>query len=202
MRGNFHAQFLEGRTGAIPSGYSVNRKVGKSTLQMESRGIAAGTVYSCGPFGEQSSCGQSGRSAGSLMKYQYRVLGMLSLLSVIPPRPSLHRRRRPAHARLVAHQSASLGLGQQRSLSFLRSIRDTHRRVGRPDWAPARAHAHRGVVVGFHDADRDRFELFCFASGAVLFRRGRSWRLSQCVGSDWPLEFRLRSARVRGAWCG
>jgi len=25
VRGNFHAQFLEGWTGAIPSGYSVNR---------------------------------------------------------------------------------------------------------------------------------------------------------------------------------
>lgn len=27
MRGNFHAQFLEGWTGAIPSGYSINLKL-------------------------------------------------------------------------------------------------------------------------------------------------------------------------------
>ena len=31
MQGNFHAQFSEGWTGAIPSGYSVTRKQSKAS---------------------------------------------------------------------------------------------------------------------------------------------------------------------------
>ena len=92
---------------------------------------------------------------GQRMKYHHRVLGMLSLLSIITyiDRVCIGVAG-PRMQDSSAHQPAGLGLGGQRLLPLLQRIRNSHRRARRSHRPAARADPDRAVVVGVHVADR------------------------------------------------